>query len=122
MPTVPFTATQIAQIRYYCGYPAYAAYGYVLAPDMALLDTQLANMSDAEQVIVVNDFLAVLPGLKTAIDNAGATLNVGSAGPYTRNPNEMAERTAQYRRLRLELCELCGCAPGDRLRGGVVRC
>jgi hypothetical protein len=123
VPTVPFTATQITAIRYYAGYTAYAAFGYVLSPEMATLDTQLAAMSDSEQTTVVTEFLNVLPGLKTAIDTASATLMVGKAGPFTRNPAEMSERMAQYNNLRRRMCAFIGCVPGDALRrgGSVVR-
>jgi hypothetical protein len=120
MPTVPFTAAQVTAIRYYAGYSAYAAYGYILSPDMATLDTQLANMRDTEQSTVVTEFLSVLPGLKTAIDNVTTTLTIGSAGPFTRNKNELAERTGQYNALRRRMCEYIGCVPGDGLRGSRV--
>ncbi len=118
MPTVPFTATQVAQIRYYCGYPAFAVFGYVLSPGMATLDDQIAGMSDAEQALVVSEFLAVLPGLKSAIDNATSTLYVATAGPFTRNPEEMTERVRQYTLLRQQLCAFIGCPPGDQLVTG----
>jgi hypothetical protein len=120
VPTVPFSATQTAQIRYYAGYPAYAAFGYILAPDMATLDTQLASMSDAEQALVVSEFLGVLPGLKTAIDGASATLNVDTAAAFKRNRYEVAERIGLYNSLRRRMCDFIGCAYGPALRGGSV--
>ena len=118
MPSVPFTDAQKAQVRYYCGYSASAAFGYILSPGMATLDAQLAAMSDAEQAIVTTNFLAVLPGLEQALNAMSATLDIATAGPYSRNLNEYDERKRQYTDLRRELCQFCGCEPGDRLAAG----
>jgi hypothetical protein len=115
MPTVPFTDVQIAQIRYYAGYTAYAAFGYILSPGMATLDTQLANMSDAEQAILVNTFLAVLPGLETAIDSMSGTLGVAVAAVFTRNVDEQSERNRQFNMKRRRMCAYIGCEPGPEL-------
>lgn len=122
--TTPFTATELAAIRRYCGYPAYASFGYVLAPEMATLDTQCASMSDAEQAIVRTSFLPSLATLETAIDNATVNMGTASAAVWTRNKNELQERIQQYTFKRLEFCQFIGCAPGDRLKstsGGVRR-
>jgi len=117
MPTVPFTATQVALIRYYAGYSAYAAFGYVLSPGMATLDTQIANMSDAEQAIIVTNFLAVLPGLETAINSMTGTLGVASAAVFTRNAQEQTERNRQFNDMRRRMCAFIGCEPGPMLAG-----
>jgi hypothetical protein len=123
MPTVPFTPAQVTAIRYYAGYGAYAAYGYVFNEQMAYLDTQVAAMSDTEQATLVTEFLNVLPGLKTALDNVTTTLTIGVAGPFTRNPEEYAERKRQYSALRREMCDFINVTPGRGLSGGnsVVR-
>jgi hypothetical protein len=115
MPTVPFTATQIAQIRYYAGYTAYAAFGYILSPGMATLDAQLAAMSDAEQTIILTNFLPVLSTLETAINSMSGTLGVAVAAVFTRNPQEQTERNRQFNNMRRRMCAYIGCEPGPEL-------
>jgi hypothetical protein len=117
MATTPLTAAQMAQVRYYAGYTAFGAFGYVLSPGMALLDTQVAAMSDAEQALLISNFLNVLPGLETAINSMSGTLGVASAGPFQRNENEQAERNKLFNSLRRRMCAWIGCEPGPLLEG-----
>lgn len=121
MQSVPFTDAENTAIRYYAGYPAYAAFGYWLSPDSATLKAQTDGMSDTEQATIRTEFLAVLPGLKTAIDGASALLMVDRAGPFRRNQQEIPERIRLYNSLRRRMCQFIGCEPGPDLRGGVVR-
>ncbi len=119
-----FTADQVTAIRRYCGFPAYATWGYILGgDDMATLDGQLAGMSPSEVTVVENDYLAVLPGLETAINNATANLDTDKAAVWTHNKQEVSDRIALYNYLRRQLCSFIGIDPGPGLRmgGSVVR-
>lgn len=118
-----FTAAQMTAIRRYCGYTAYAAYGYVLSPDMATLDVQCAAMSASEVQVVLTTFLPNLATLETAILGASANLDTDVAAVWTHNKNEVADRVGLFNYWRRRLCTFIGCVPGPDLRGGacVVR-
>ena len=119
-----FTDAETTDIRRFCGYPAYAAFGYVYAADMAVLDTQIAAMSPAEVAVIRTTFLPQLYVMETAIDNAGTNLDTDQASVWTHNKNEVADRTALFNQKRRGLCTFIGVTPGASLRGGgsVVRC
>jgi len=122
--TTPFSATELTQIRYYAGYPAFGGFGYLLSPGSATMNTQLANMSDSEQVIIRTSFLAKLPTLEIALTTMGTTLDTAQAGPWVRNVNEFKERSKLFNDFRLAMCRFIGCVPGPALSGGgqVVPC
>lgn len=113
----PFNAADTTDIRRFCGYAAYGAFGYVWEPGYAYLDTQIAAMAPAEVAVVQNTFLPTLRLLETAVDNTSQNLDTAQAAVWTHNPNEMQDRIALYTNKRLELCEFIGCPPGGRLKG-----
>lgn len=114
--TVPFTAAELTDIRRFCGYAAFAAFGYVLGgSEMATLDTQCADMSDSEQAVVRNTYLPTLNTLETAIPTASDNLDTDQAAVWYHNKNEVSDRVALFNRWRLMLCEFVGCAPGRGL-------
>lgn len=120
----PFTADEITAIRRYCGYPAFAAYGYILGGDeMATMDAQLAAMSASEIAVVRTEFLAVLPGLEAAINAASANLDTDQAAVWKHNKQEVADRISLYAYLRRQLCAFIAIEPGPGLRqgGAVIR-
>lgn len=109
-----FTGAQVAAIRIYCGYGSYAAFGYVLAGQMATLDTQMAGMVESEVAQVIA-LLALLPTLDTALQGASANLDTAQAAVWTHNANEIADRAKLFRMYRLRLCELFNVPPGPAL-------
>jgi hypothetical protein len=113
-----FTATQLTDIRRFCGYAAYAAFGYVLSPDMATLDTQCANMGATEQLVVTGNYLPVLYSLESAINNALTNIGTDVAAVWTRNKQEFADRVAAFNYWRMRLVTFIGCVPGPDLGGG----
>lgn len=121
--TTPFTAAEVVAIIRYCGYPAYSRFGWVFAGDYTTLILRLQSMAPEEVAVVTGTFLAVLPGLESAIDNAGANLDTDVAAVWKHNAAEVRDRTALYSQKRLELCNFIGVAPGRGLRqaGSVVR-
>jgi hypothetical protein len=115
--TTPFTAAELTDIRRFAGYAAYAAFGYVLSPEMATLDTQCADMSDAEQAVVRTTYLANLYTLETGILTAATNMGTDIAAVWTRNKSEAADRVDLFNSWRLRLCNFIGCVPGKELRG-----
>ena len=109
-----FTSAQVVAIRYYCGYGSYAGFGYVLAGQMATLDTQMAGMVPAE-VAQVTALLELLPTLDTALQNASQNLDTAQASVWTHNANEIADRVRLFRMYRLRLCTLFNVLPGPGL-------
>lgn len=109
-----FTGAQVVSIRYYCGYGSYATFGYVLAGQMATLDTQMAGMV-ANEVAQVTTLLELLPTLDTALQNASQNLDTAQASVWTHNANEIADRARLFRMYRLRLCGLFNIPPGPDL-------
>ena len=121
---VPFTPAEITDIRRFCGFPAFAAFGYVFgAGGMANLDLQIASMSDQEQSVVRVTYLANLATLETAIIGAASNLDTDIAAVWTRNRSEVSDRTSLFNKVRRDLCGFIGIAPGPALSSGgrVVR-
>jgi hypothetical protein len=111
-----FTDQQATDIRRFCGYPAQAN-GNVLfnAPwvnvQYLALDYRIPNLSLTEGGTVAA-MLVVLNTLEGQIDTAAAGLDVGTAGPYIRNPEEMRERERNFAVKRRRLCQHMGVPPG----------
>lgn len=109
-----FTAAQVVAIRTYCGYGSYASFGYVLAGQMATLDTQMAGMVETE-VAQVTELLTLLPTLDNALQNASENLDTAQASVWTHNQNEIQDRARLFRIYRLRLCALFNVPPGPEL-------
>lgn len=126
--TTPFTAAEVTAIRRFAGYPAMAAYGYLIGGSgEATLDVQIAGMSDTEQAVIRTVYLAVLPGLEIAIDGSGTNMGTDIAAVWTRNRSEAMDRRALYNAKRRDMCAFIGVSPGPALSGGgsgcgVIRC
>lgn len=120
MQASPFTAVELTDIRRFAGYTAYAAYGYILSPDMATLDVQLAGMSNEEQDVVRTTFLPALKTLETAVLAASANLDTNVAAVWTHNKNEVSDRVNLFNYMRRRLVTFIGCKPGPDLRGTMV--
>lgn len=118
-PFVPFvfTAMQLAQIRDLCGFPARGS-GVVVFPapwinkQYLAIEVRLQNLSIEEGQYMLATYVQPLLQQQAQFTNATATLNIGVAGPYVRNPKEMRERAAAYNRVRRLLCKFLDVAPG----------
>jgi hypothetical protein len=112
-----FTQVQLLQIRDLCGFEARGS-GTVVFPapwvqvQYLALEWRLQNLSQEEGEYVLSQYVTPLLALQQAIPTAGATLNIGVAGPYVRNANEMKERKALYTTWRKQLCAFLGILPG----------
>jgi hypothetical protein len=113
-----FTAAETTDIRRFCGYPAYGAFGYVWSPGYAYLDTQIAAMAPAEIAVIRTTYLPALYLMETAIDGASANIDTDQASVWIHNKNEVADRTALFNQKRRGLCNFIGCPLGPALTAG----
>jgi len=113
-----FTAGETTDIRRFCGYPAYGAFGYVWSPGYAYLDTQIAAMAPAEVAVIRTTYLPALYTMETAIDNSGTNLDTDQAAVWLHNKQEVADRTSLFNQKRRGLCDFIGCPYGPGLQAG----
>lgn len=118
------TAQQLVDTRRYCGYslsgnvasqPFREPVNSSLTYESFSLEYRLANLSAEEENTLTTFFLTNLAQREAEIQSAAASLGVGSAGPFTRNPQEISERRSLFRQLRLDLCTFLGFSPGPDL-------
>lgn len=118
-----FTSAQLADIRRFCGYPAYGS-GSVVFPEPWIMKQYLAlefkieNLSQDEGTVVVNTYLTNLYTLENAIPAASANLDTDSAGPWKHNAHEQRDRERMFDSWRRRLCDFLGIPPGPFLRSG----
>lgn len=125
LPAIALNDAERADIRRFCGYPAYGSgatgfIGWRFFQAYGTLEYRLTNLAPAE-FQVVRQFLAQLYALETAIPGAGATMGTAKAAVWTRNTNEVRDRTALLNGWRRQLCAVIGVPPGDGLGTGGVR-
>jgi hypothetical protein len=116
-----FTDAERTDVRRYCGYPAYATgaiglHGWRFRQYYGDLEYRLSHLSLAEQA-VVRRYLGALASLETGIPNAAANLDTDQAAVWSRNPNEVRDRTRLFDDWRRRLCAFLGVPPGPALRG-----
>lgn len=120
-----FTAAQAADIRRFCGYPAYGAgpagfQGWRFFTAYGLLEFRINNLSPEEESVVTN-YLGTLNQLEAAVTEAGNRLDTAQASVWTRNPSELRERTALFDDWRRRLCGFLGLPPGPALGDGTLK-
>lgn len=120
-----FTDAERTELRRYCGYPAFgsgtAGYqGWRFFQAYGLMEFRLSHLSDAEET-VARRFLVTLEALERAIPAAGETLDTAVAAVWTRNANEITERTRLLDDWRRRLCGFLGLPPGPALSPGGMR-
>lgn len=118
------TDAEKVDIRRFCGYPAYANYGWVYEADYGTLEMRMNGFSAAEEAVIRTKHLPDLATLESAIIGASDNLDTDSASVWTRNKTEVSDRFGLYNRKRRELCGFIGVRAGRGLSGGssVVRC
>ena len=82
-----------------------------------MLEFRLNNLSVAEAAVVQN-YLATLATLETAVTDAGSRLDTSEAAVWTRNPYEVRERAGLFDDWRRRLCVFLGLPPGPGLGDG----
>lgn len=113
-----FTAVQLVDIRRYCGFAAYAHFGWVFEEEYATLELRLANMAPEEEAVITGNYLVNLPLLEAAIVSASDNLDTDVAAVWTHNRDEVGDRTALYNQKRRDLCAFIGVHPGRGLGVG----
>ena len=98
--------------RRFCGYPALG----LDAPPVGALEYRLLNLSLSEEA-VTRTYLATLRTLEAAIPAVAATLDTQQAAVWTRNPEELRERTRLFADWRKRLCGFLGVSAGPDLAG-----
>ncbi len=124
------TTAQQVDVRRYMGFGVYGAVNWQIFSVPAFskvgvsgawvgisLPDRLANLQPEEETVVINQFLTPLNTIEAAIQGVGSNLDTESAGIWKHNANELRDRQALYRSLRLGLCALLGFAPGPELAG-----
>lgn len=124
LSTAPLSDAERTDIRRFCGYPAYGQgasgfQGWRYFQAYGLLEFRMTNFAAAE-FQVVRQYLGQLYALETAIPGAGATLQVGQAAVFTRNPREVRDRRDLMDDWRRRLCGFMGVPPGPAMSGGGV--
>ncbi len=120
-----FTDAQKTDIRRYCGYPAYGGTpqgfnGWRFFQAYGALEYRLQYLSGAEEAVVLQN-LATLCQLEAAIPAASATLDTDQAAVWTRNADELRERTRLFDDWRRRLCGFLGVPPGPALGDSGLR-
>jgi hypothetical protein len=120
-----FTDSEKTDIRRFCGYPAYGSTpqgfnGWRFFQAYGTLEYRMQYLSAAEEAVVRTQ-LATLRTLESAIPNAATTLDTEQAAVWTRNPDEMAERTRLFDDWRRRLCGFLGLPPGPALADAGIR-
>jgi hypothetical protein len=114
-----FTDTEKTDIRRFCGYPAYGAtasgFGsWRFFQAYGLLEFRMNNLTDAE-AIVVRRYLGTLTVLEFSVPRAGDNLDTDQAAVWTRNRDELRDRTRLFDDWRRRLCSFLGIPAGPTL-------
>ena len=109
-------------IRRFCGYPAYGAaptgmQSWRFFQVYGLLEFRLTNLSDAE-IAIARRYLGTLTTLELAVPAASENLDTDQASVWSRNKNEIADRTRLLDNWRQRLCGFLGVPVGPSLAGG----
>lgn len=117
-----FSDDEKAQIRRFCGYPAYGAgaagfQSWRFFQAYGTLEYRMNNMAPAETQIA-RQYLTSLYTLEAAIPAAGQNLDTDEAAVWVHNKNEVSDRTALFNSWCRRLCGFLGVPPGPALSDG----
>lgn len=111
-------------IRRLCGYPAYGA-----APTgmqtwryfqvYGVLEFRMNNLGEAE-LAIARRYIGTLTALEVAIPATSDGLDTDQASVWTRNKDELADRTKLFDGWRRRLCGFLGVPPGPALPSGAA--
>lgn len=116
---MPLSDAEKTDIRRYCGYPAYGAAAsgmqtWRFYQTYGVLEFRMNNLSDAE-LTVVRRYLATLASLEVAIPGAAGNLDTDQAAVWTRNRDEVRDRTRLFDDWCRRVCAFLGVPPGPGL-------
>ncbi len=114
-----FTDAQKADVRRFCGYPAYGAgaagfNSWRFFQSYGTLEYRLNNLAPAE-VAVSTQYISTLATLEAAIPPVSLNLDTEGAAAWTHNANEMRDRTDLFDNWRRRFCGFLGVPPGPAL-------
>jgi len=114
-----FTDAQKAEIRRYCGYPAYGAgaagfSSWRFFQAYGTLEYRLNNLAPAESAVALQ-YVTTLGTIEAAIPRISDNLDTESAAAWTHNADELKDREALFDSWRRRLCGFLGVPPGPAL-------
>jgi hypothetical protein len=114
-----FSDGQKADVRRFCGYPAYGAgaagfESWRFFQAYGTLEYRMNNLAAAE-VAVTLQYLSTLAALEAAIPPTSENLDTDSAAAWTHNADELRDRTRLFDSWRRRLCGFLGVPPGPAL-------
>ena len=114
-----FSDAQKADLRRFCGYPAYGAGAAGISSwrffqAYGTLEYRMNNLAPAE-VAVSLQYLSTLATLEAAIPPTSDNLDTESAAAWTHNADELRDRTNLFDSWRRRLCGFLGVPPGPAL-------
>ena len=114
-----FSESDKTDIRRFCGYPAYGSVttgfgNWRFFHSYGLLEFRINNLSTEEETIV-RRYLGTLTVLEHAIPRSGDNLDTDQAAIWTRNKDELRDRTRLLEDWQRRLCGFFGIPPGPAL-------
>ena len=114
-----FTDAQKAEIRRYCGYPAYGAgaagfSSWRFFQAYGTLEYRLNNLAPAESAVALQ-YVTTLGTIEAAIPRISDNRDTESAAAWTHNADELKDREALFDSWRRRLCGFLGVPPGPAL-------
>lgn len=114
-----FSDAQKADIRRFCGYPAYGAgdtgfSSWRFFQSYGTLEYRLNNLAPAEAAVTLQ-YISTLATLETAIPRTSDNLDTDSAAAWTHNADELRDRLNLFNSWRRRLCGFLGVPPGPDL-------
>lgn len=119
-----FTDAEKVDIRRYCGFPAFANFGWVYVADYGTLEQRMNGMTAAEEAVVRTNYLVALAQLEADLLATRVNLDTAQASVWTHNAHEQRDRENLMMAYQLKLCGYFGIKPGPALSAGdrVIRC
>lgn len=116
---VAFTDGQKADIRRFCGYPAYGAGAggfdsWRFFRAFGTLEYRMNNLAAAE-VAVTLQYISTIASLEAAVPPTSDNLDTESAVAWTHNADELRDRLSLLDGWRRRLCGFLGVPPGPAL-------
>jgi hypothetical protein len=119
-----FSDAQKADVRRFCGYPAYGAgaagfESWRFFQAYGTLEYRLSNLAPAE-IAVTLQYISTLATLEAAIPPSSDNLDTESAAAWTHNQSETDDRFKLFDNWRRRLCGFLGVPPGPALAAAGV--
>lgn len=117
--TALFSDAEKADIRRFCGYPAYGGtpsgfQSWRYFQVYGLLEFRLSNLAPAESQ-TVRYYISTLYGLESAVPGASGNLDTDQAAVWKHNKDEVRDRAGLFDNWRRRLCGFLGLPPGPDL-------